>query len=521
MRKILIPTKLDKIAKEILEEKGYKVVYDATTPYIDVVKNNPDADAIIVRSEKVTAQIIDMLPNLKTIVRAGAGYDNIDTKYARSKKIDVMNTPGANANGVAEEAVGMMVAVSRFFIDGDVTTRKGLWEKNNYTGTELANKTVGIFGLGAIGQLVRKRLLGFDVKVLGFDPFISSDKAKELGIEMVSLEEMFKRSDYISLHAPETPETIGIVNEKLLMLMKNGAAIINCARSSLINEADLRKIKPIKNLKFANDVYEKDAAGEKSIKDIADIMLPHVGASTKESNFNAAKRSAEEIFDLWEKGITRYIVNGRIPDALDEKYQELCHIMTKLARAWLGNKPVRQIESSFYGELKNFSEWMITPIVSGLDSSFDILSDAAEALNFLKEKGIDYTVRKADDSKKYGESITIDMFSGQDNLERISVRGTVTEDSLMISRIADFNKLYFDPKGHNLFFTYTDRPAVLGKITSVLGKANINIHDIRAPHNETRDKSLAIVKIDKPVSEAVVKEISNEIKAIVGFYQDI
>ncbi|MBN2145100.1 MAG: phosphoglycerate dehydrogenase, partial [Candidatus Aureabacteria bacterium] len=323
MKKVLIPTKLPGVAKKILEGKGYKVIQDSEMPLAELVKKESDGEALIVRSEKVTAAIIDALPKLKAVVRAGAGYDNIDIKYARSKKIDVMNTPGANANGVAEEAVGMMLAAARFFIPGDQTTRAGQWEKSKYTGTELAGKTIGVVGLGNIGRLVCKRLAGFEVKLLGYDPFISADKAREMNVEMVSLEDIFKRSHYVTLHLPGGQDTKGMVDEKLLMLMPEGATLINCARAGIINEEDLRKVKPLKKLKFCNDVYTEDKAGEKSIKDIADIMLPHLGASTVESNINAAQRAAEELIDLWEKGITRYVVNSSIPEGLDEKYQEL------------------------------------------------------------------------------------------------------------------------------------------------------------------------------------------------------
>ena len=521
MKKIVIPTKLDNIAKEILDAQGYEVIVDSQTPLQELMKQHNNAQALIVRSEKVTAEIIDLLPSLKTIVRAGAGYDNINTKYARAKKIDVMNTPGANANGVAEQAVGMMIAVARHFVAADQSVRSGLWEKKKFSGLELVDKTIGIIGLGAIGQLVCKRLSGFEVKLLGFDPFLSADKAKKIGIDMTSLDEVFAQSDYVSLHVPETNETKGMVNEKLLMSMKDGAVIVNCARYGIINEDDFRKVKNIKHLKLCNDVYPKDCEGDKSVKDIADIMLPHLGASTRESNYNAARRSAEQLIDLWEKGITRYVVNSIIPDGLDEKYQELAYYMTVLAKSWLQNKPVRQIEASYYGGLDQYGEWMVPPIVAALEPSFDINSEKNEAIAHLKEKGVDYICREADNSKKYGKSITIDLFCGQHQLDRLSIRGTVVEDSLMISRIADFHKLYCDPQGHHLFFTYIDRPAVLGKITSILGMSNINIHDIRAPHNETKTKSLAIIKIDKQVSDEVVKSIAFDINAETGFYVNL
>ena len=520
-KKILIPTKLQTVAKTILEKNGYTVVQDGETPLAELCEKHPDTEGMIVRSEKITSAIIDKLPKLRAVVRAGSGYDTIDIKYARSKKIDVMNTPGANSNAVAEQTIGMMLSVSRHFVPADHSTRSGLWEKDKFWGAELTGKTVGIVGLGAIGQLLCKRLGGFDVKLLGYDPFISADRAADLGVSLVSLSELFSKSNFISLHVPATEETRGMVNESLLSLLPDGAVIVNCARCEILNEDDFRKIKPLKKLRLCNDVYPADKAGPKTIADIADIMLPHLGASTLESNSNAARMAADVLVDLWGKGITRFVVNATIPAGLDEKYQELVHVMTRLARAWLGGNPVRQIETSFYGKLEPFAQWMISPVVSALDPAFDVSANHNEALGYLKAKGIELQVRTPDNAKKYGESVTLDLFSGSTRLERVSLRGTLTEGAIMISRIADFNKLYFDPKGDNLFFTYEDRPAVLGKITSVLGQAGINIHDIRAPHNENKDRSLAVIKVDKAVEKTVVDRITAEIKAENGFYVNL
>ena len=209
MRKVLIPTKLDKFAAAMLEERGYNVVLDTVSSFEDAVKANSDAEALIVRSEKVTPEVIDQLPQLKLIVRAGAGYNTIDIKYARSKDIDVMNTPGANSNGVAEEVVAMMLAGSRFLVPADISTRAGLWEKSKYMGKEVTGKKVVILGIGCIGQLVVKRLAGFEVEVLGYDPFLSPALAEKLGVELASVEKIFAECDYITLHIPENDETRG------------------------------------------------------------------------------------------------------------------------------------------------------------------------------------------------------------------------------------------------------------------------------------------------------------------------
>lgn len=310
MKKVLIPTKLDAVAKDILEHNGdYTVVQDESEDLESLAQANTDAHAIIVRSNKVAKEIIDTLPDLKVVVRAGAGYNTIDTAYAREKGVDVMNTPGANANAVAEEVVCLMLADARHVVKADPSVRSGKWEKKNFKGREITGKTIGLIGIGAIGALVAKRLQGFDMTILGYDPVITPDQAKEHGVELVALEELLSKSDYVSLHLPENDSTRGMVDSHFLYQMKGGATLINCARAGLINEEDLRAAKKEKGLRFLNDVYAADAEGEKSVADIADLMMPHLGASTAEANYNAAKRAADQLIDLDAKGTSNYIVN--------------------------------------------------------------------------------------------------------------------------------------------------------------------------------------------------------------------
>lgn len=309
MKKVLIPTKLDLVAKEFLSAKGYTVIQDSETPMAELVKANSDCEGLIVRSEKVTSDIIDMLPNLKVVVRAGAGFNTIDTAYARKKNVDVMNTPGANANAVAEEVIALALAAYRFVVPADVTTRAGGWEKKKFLGRELTGKTLGIVGLGNVGQLVAKRSRGFEMTLIGYDPIVPAAKAAEFGVEMMSLEDVFAKADIITLHMPENDKTRGIINKSLFARMKKGAMLINCARAGIINEDDLRAAKAEKALLFCNDVYGADEAGAKSVADIADVMMPHLGANTKEANFTAAKRAGEELADYFEQGERIYVVN--------------------------------------------------------------------------------------------------------------------------------------------------------------------------------------------------------------------
>ncbi|NLC82313.1 MAG: hypothetical protein GX748_14135, partial [Lentisphaerae bacterium] len=464
MKKVLIPTKLDTVAAEILKAHGgYNVVQDAKTPLDEQIKAHPDAHALIVRSEKVPAAVIDALPQLKVIVRAGAGFDTIDTKHARKKGVDVMNTPGANANGVAEEVIAMMLADARHIVQADITTRAGGWEKKNYMGREITGKTVGIVGLGNIGRLVAKRLKGFECRVLGYDPLINSDRLRDLGIESATLEEIFSQCDYVTLHIPGGESTRGLVGPKLIGLMKKGATIINCARFGIVDEEALRAVKAEKGLRYLNDVYPKDEAGPKSMTDIADLMLPHLGANTQEANFVAAQRAAQELIDLDEKADMSCIVNRDIPEGLERAYCELAFNLASLVRQISGTQtPIKMIETSFYGDLAPFGKWLTVSILSGIWSEFDRYNDYKAAVKFLKERGIELVNREADTEKGYGCAITIDLKVEQPgkNLKSFSVRGTVTEGVQTVSRIDEFDRLYFEPSGATLFCLYDDRPGV-------------------------------------------------------------
>ena len=519
-KKVLIPTKLDKVAADLLQAEGYNVLQDTEKSLDELAKSNPDTNVIIVRSEKVTPEIIDALPELNLVVRAGAGYNTIDTKHARQKKVDVMNTPGANSNAVAEEVIALYLAAYRKLIPGDTSTRKGLWEKKKLMGKEITGKTIGIIGLGNIGRLVVKRLQGFDMKFMAYDPFVSADMAEKIDVQLASMEEIFSKSDCISLHIPENEKTKGIINKSLLGLMKPNSVLINCARAGIINESDLKQTKTEKGILYCNDVYPKDEAGEKSIADIADIMLPHLGASTFEANFNAAKRSAEQTMDYFEKGITKYVVNKDLPDGLDENYQQLANIITVIGKTYLGkNIPLHQIETTFYGDLHQYSKWMLSPILKGICSNFKCEEVDSDPKKYLKKCGVTITNREPEASKKrYGASMTIDLYGGDKIINKVSIRGTITEGNLMISRINYFDKLYLDPSGNILFVEYSDKPGVIGKTTSILGKHGINICGIRSPQDVEKKNSLLTIKTETKISANIVEEIRKEVEIKNAFF---
>ena len=452
---------------------------------------------------------MDALEHLQLVVRAGAGYDTIDTRYARRRGVDVMNTPGANANAVAEEVVALILAAYRHIVRGDTTTRAGQWEKNQLMGRELAGKTVGIVGLGNIGQLVVRRLAGFEVSALAYDPVISEERAAELGVELCPLQELFARADVVSLHIPETDETRGLVGTDLLGAMKEGALLVNCARAGVVDEEALRTAKANKKIGFCNDVYPKDEAGPKSVADIADVMLPHLGASTEEANLNAARRAAEQTVAYFERGVSTSVVNRALPVGLDERYQMLAFYLTRVARAYLGpGVHPRRIETSFYGELGQYQDYLLSSVVLGLSADFDPLFDYQQATAYLADKGIVHQGRQVDDRKGYGNSITIDLMEGSRRIYgQCSVRGTLAEGAPMISRINDFDRLYFDPTGHSLLVVYHDQPGMLAAITQAMAECGVNIDDIRSPHDPRTGESLAVLKINRPAPQAAIERI--------------
>ena len=518
MKKVLIPTKLNPVAADLLTQNGhYTVVQDETRPLPELAVDHADAYALIVRSEKVTAAVIDALPALRIVVRAGSGYNTIDTLHARKKGIDVMNTPGANANAVAEEVIGMILADARHILKADPSVRSGHWEKKSYMGRELAGKAVGIVGLGNIGRTLARRLAGFECRLLGYDPVIAAERAADYHVKLVDLPTLFAESDVVTLHLPENDDTRGMVNANLLARMKDGATIVNCARAGIVDEEALRDAKRQKGLRFLNDVYPKDEAGEKTVADIADLMLPHLGASTYEANVNAARRAAEQLIDLDQKGVTSYVVNRDIPEGLDEAYCDLAYTLARLCRRLAGPRAsLKLMETSIYGTLAPYADWLLVSMVAGIWEDFERTLDCQAARTFLADRGIEYINREVDPNKAYEASITVDLTSAVDarNLQRVSVRGTVTEGALMIARINQFDRLYFEPAGQNVLFLYEDRPGVIGAIGIELAAAGLNIADIRNAYDPDSNHSLAIMKVSQRVGPGIVEHIARRIDAI-------
>ncbi|MBP5321064.1 MAG: ACT domain-containing protein, partial [Kiritimatiellae bacterium] len=261
--------------------------------------------------------------------------------------------------------------------------------------------------------------------------------------------------------------------------------------------------------------YPKDAEGEKPNADIADIMMPHLGANTFEANYNAAKMAAEELIDLDVKGDLACIVNRDIPAGLERSYSDLAYTLANLVRQISGPRPVKMVETSFYGDLKPYQKWLLVSIIAGIWHDFDPYNDVKAAMKFLEENGIRYKDRDVSDDKGYGNSITLDVTVELEDksMKLYSVRGTVTEGIQTVSRIDEFDRLYFEPKGVTLFCLYNDRPGVIATIARRLADAGINIEDMRNPHNVKTHRSLAILRLNTAPSASLVADIKDAVKA--------
>lgn len=517
--KILIPTKLDTAAAAALTAAGFEVVQNDSEPIEAQVSAHSDAVGLIVRSEKVPASVIDALPKLRCVIRAGAGYDNIDYVYARSRNVDVMNTPGANSNAVAEEVIAMILAAFRFVVPADVTTRAGEWNKKKYMGRELTRKTIGILGLGNIGRLLVKRLQGFECTVLGYDHFLSKQRALNIGATPAELDEIFSTADIISLHVPGGPATKNLVNAEYIAKMKDGAMLINCSRYGVVDEDALRAAKQAgKKIIYCTDVHPKDAAAQQPSADVADLMLPHLGANTKEANKLAAMRAASQMQAYFESGDTSCVINAETPSNLNPAHLHLAEMLGRLCCCAGGSKPIRKIECTFYNNLRSFRKWFTPWILQGaVPGAEHGLMPAAAELS-LREHGIVFKAREPMDDKFYDDALTLDLFM-EENGEQVktSVRGMLVDGTPVVSRINEFDHLYADLTGHTIVFRYADRPGVIASIGQMLATAGINIDNIVAPSHHASGDALALIKVNKPLSEELVKSIATVIEAKQAF----
>lgn len=512
--KVLISDSLSKEAIAILEkEKELKVdVNTKLTP--DELKNViKDYDALIVRSgTKVTKDVIEHADKLRIVGRAGVGLDNVDVEAASKKGVIVVNTPGGNTISTAEHTVSMMLALSRNISLADQSMKRGEWERKKFMGTELYGKTLGVVGLGRIGTEVAKRALSFEMRVLAYDPYLSMEKAKELGIESVDLNTLFKESDYISVHTPLTEETKHIISDKEFGMMKKGIRIINCARGGIVDEEAL--VKAIESGKVAGaalDVYEDEPPKKDSkiIKLDKLVLTPHLGASTEEAQVNVAIDIANTVRDVLFNKCIRNAVNMPCvePEMLKiiEPYLKLCENIGAM-QSQLVEGHIKRIRIRYVGEILKYD---LSPFTVSLIKGMltPILQETVNFVNSLviaKERGINIVEMKTAEVQDYTSLIWVEV---ETDKSKNSIAGTLF--TKIDPRIVKVNEFYVDcvPEGYMVVIFNKDVPGIIGQIGRILGDNKINIAGMSFGREEKGGRAITVLNVDSDVPKKVLEEI--------------
>uniref|UniRef100_A0A7V4JQD7 D-3-phosphoglycerate dehydrogenase n=1 Tax=Thermodesulfobacterium geofontis TaxID=1295609 RepID=A0A7V4JQD7_9BACT len=512
--KVLISDPISEEGIEILKNEGLEVVYKPGLSYEELLEIIPQFDALVIRSAtKVTKEVIEKAKNLKVIGRAGTGLDNVDLQAANEKGIVVMNVPGGNTLSAAEHTLALLFAIARNIPQAVICLKEGKWEKKKFMGVELNNKVLGIIGLGRIGSIVADRALGMKMKVIAYDPYISPETAEKKGVELVSLEELYKRSDFITIHTPLTKETYHLIDEKAFSMMKDGVYIINCARGGIIDEEALYKAMVSgKVAGAALDVFEKEPVDPNhpllSLENF--IGTPHLGASTIEAQKIVAIEIAKQIVDYLFKGIIRNAVN--VPSLPLEILKIITPILTLaekigLLAAQITEGAIQKVEITYKGEISQLDVRPITlAFVKGLLSSF--LKEDVNYVNALiraKERDIKIIESKTEISEDFTSLISA----------KVKHTGgyTVVEGTIFGKkepRIVRINGFRLDalPEGHMLYIFNEDRPGVIGKIGTILGNHNLNISRMHVGQDPTRRANVILLSLDQPPTAEALKELS-------------
>ena len=501
MPKVLIADKLSPAAVAIFKERGVDADVKPGLAKDELLAIVEQYDGIAIRSAtKVTADVIKAAKNLKVVGRAGIGVDNVDIPAATAAGVIVMNTPFGNSITTAEHAISLMLALARELPAANASTQAGKWEKNRFMGVEITGKVLGLVGAGNIGSIVADRARGLKMRVIAYDPYLSPERASDLGIEKVELNDLLARSDFITLHVPMTAETRNIISADAINKMKKGARLINCARGGLVDE---------KALKAALDVFEEEPAktnilfGNEKV-----VATPHLGASTTEAQENVALQVAEQIAD--------YLLTGAITNALN--MPSISASEAQKVRPWID---LAQKLGAFAGQLTDTSLTAVEILYEGTAASLNtraltqaalagLLKPALADVNMVnapivaKERGIKVSETRRDQQGVYEGYMQISVTA--ESLKR-SVAGTVFSNGR--PRLIQIKNIDLDAEfaPHMLYVTNEDKPGFIGRLGTLLGEAQVNIANFNLGRSGPGQDSIALVEIDGAVSEEVLKKI--------------
>ena len=516
--KVLISDALSPAAVAIFKERGIEVDFQ---PGLGKDKDKLAAtidgfDGLAIRSAtKVTAKILEQAKSLKVIGRAGIGVDNVDIPAATARGIIVMNTPFGNSITTAEHAITLMLSLARQIPEADASTRAGKWEKNKFLGVEIFGKTLGVIGCGNIGSIVADRALGMKMKVIAYDPYLSDERALNLGVEKVELDELMRRADFITLHTPLTDKTRNIINAESLALTKKGVRLINCARGGLIDEAALfEALKSGRVAGAALDVFVTEPATESPLFGLHNVVCtPHLGASTTEAQENVALQIAEQMSDYLIRGAISNAVN--FPSISAEEAPRLkpfVALAEKLGSfaGQLTETGIKQVQVSYEGIVAQMNTRALTSAaIAGLLRPMLQDVNVVSAPIVAKDRGIIVEETRREAEGDYESLITVTIVTDR---QTRSVAGTVYADGR--PRLINIKGIRMDAEfgPSMLYVTNLDKPGFVGRFATLLAGAGINIATFHLGRDSAGGNAIALVEIDGTVSPdllAKVQQIPN------------
>ena len=511
MPKVLISDKLSPKAEKIFTERGIEVDVITGLERDELIKIIAKYDGLAIRSStKVTQKVLDAASNLKVVGRAGIGVDNVDIPYATSKGVAVMNTPFGNAITTAEHAISLIMSLVRNIPQANESTHGGKWEKSKYMGTEITGKTLGLIGCGNIGSIVADRALGLKMKVLAYDPFLTEEKALELQVRKVELDELLSSSDIITLHVPMTDQTANIINKYSLEKCKDGVRIVNCARGGLVDEKALKKY--IENGKVSGaaiDVFELEPATDSIFFGMEEVICtPHLGASTLEAQENVALQIADQMSDFLTTGAVSNAINMPSISASEAPVLKPFTKVSEQLGLFVGQlmpSDYHEISIDYVGDVSNYNCSPITSAaVAGiLNASFPDIN-MVSAPSIARDKGIAITETKKDEYSAYESYIRINLLSKK---ETFSIGGTTFSDGK--PRIVQINGINLEAElmANMLYVTNNDVPGLIGSLGNILGNEGINIASFNLGRTAPLKDAMALIGIDSPVNEKVISEV--------------
>ncbi len=511
--RVLISDALSPAAVQIFKDRGIDVTFD---PSLGKDKDKlaamiGDYDGLAIRSAtKATAKLLESATRLKVIGRAGIGVDNVDIPAATAKGVIVMNTPFGNSITTAEHAIAMMFAVARQIPEASISTHEGKWEKNRFMGVELTSKTLGIIGCGNIGSIVARKAIGIEMKVIAFDPFLSLERAQDIGVEKVELDDLLARADFITLHTPLTEKTKNVLSRENLGKTKKGVRIINCARGGLVDEealADMLKSGHVAGAAF--DVFAEEPATANPLFNLPNVVVtPHLGAATTEAQENVALQVAEQMSDYLLRGAISNAVN--FPSITAEeapRIKPFVALAEKLG-SFLGQlteAPIKGIRIEYEGVVANLNTRALNAAaIAGVLRPFSPDVNMVNAPMVAKEKGIAFEEVKRESAGNVESLIRITVDA--EDMPRHAA-GTVFQDGK--PRIIEIRDIVIDAEfaPNMIYVRNADKPGFIGQFGSLLGKADVNVATFCLGRAIPGGDAICFVAVDNKISDDLLKSI--------------